>query len=46
MGALYQIGTKELSKEELLEILDGTKEFSLKFVAPGSGLFLKELNFN
>lgn len=46
MGALYLIGTGELSIEELKDIIDNTKEFNLKFVAPGSGLFLKELNFN
>lgn len=46
MGALYLIGIGELSQIELIDIIDRKVDFNLKFVAPGSGLFLKELNFN
>lgn len=46
MGALYLLGTAVLSREELIDIIEFNKEFSIKYVAPGSGLFLKELNFD
>ena len=46
MGALYQIGTGELTLDELQSIINQTTKFRLTYVAPGSGLFLKDLHFN
>ncbi len=46
MGALYLVGKGELTPEYLEMSLSGHPDYPVSFVAPGSGLFLKELRFN
>ena len=45
MGALVQLGKKELTRQDIKESLNENSNLQLTFVAPGSGLLLNHLEF-
>ena len=46
MGALVQLGKKELSLEQIEAALKPGSDLKLSSIAPGSGLLLNQVNFN
>lgn len=46
MGALVLLGKNEIDSDYIQKALTGDPKYPIAYVAPGSGLFLKELLFN